>query len=333
LSPPCLLLTERELRETVPLDASALVAVEESFTLLARGPVEMPMPMGIEIPEHEGEVHVKGAYVRGLPGFAVKIASGFNANNRRGLPTSSGMLALLSSETGFPLALLLDNAYLTDLRTALAGAVAARHLARAQVDTAGIVGTGVQARLQLEALRLVRPFGNAVVWGRNPEAAQRYAQEMSAALGLPVSPLPSVAEVMRRADVVVTTTPSRAPLIHTRDVHEGLHITAMGSDGPGKQELDPAILRRADRVVCDRKTQCFRLGELQHGLAAGTIREESAIDELGEITSGQKPGRRTDGEVTVCDLTGVGVQDTAIALFAYGRAREKGVGTLLGGQG
>jgi len=331
LPPPCLLVSERELRALVALDLSALAAVEESFTLLSRGAVEMPMPMGLEIPEHEGEVHVKSAYVRGLPGFAVKIASGFYANPRRGLPTSSGMLALLSSETGFPLALLLDNAYLTDVRTALAGAVAARHLARAQVDTAGVVGTGVQARMQLEALRLVRPFREAVVWGRSPEAAQRYAHEMSAALGLPVTPVASAAETARRADVVVTATPARAPLLHSRDLHEGIHVTAMGSDGPGKQELDPAIFRRADRVVCDRKAQCFRLGELQHGLAAGTIREESAIDELGEITSGDKPGRRTDGEVTVCDLTGVGVQDTAIALYAYERARQAGVGTLLGG--
>src|SRR5262249_13659822 len=137
LSPPCLLLTERELRETVSLDAEALLAVEDSFTRLARGDVVMPMPMGLEVPEHEGEVHVKSAYVRGFPGFAVKIASGFYGNHRRGLPTSSGMLALLDSETGFPLALLLDNAYLTDVRTALAGAVAARHLAPAQVDTVG----------------------------------------------------------------------------------------------------------------------------------------------------------------------------------------------------
>lgn len=331
MSPPCLLLTERELRATVFLDMSALAAVEDSFTRLAQGAVEMPMPMGIEVPEHEGEVHVKSAYVRGLPGFAVKIASGFYGNGERGLPTSSGMLALLSSETGFPLALLLDNAYLTDVRTALAGAVAAKHLARAPIRTVGVVGTGVQARLQVQALRLVRSFRDVIVWGRHPAAAQRYGEEMTETLGLEVRPAASVAEVIRRADIVITSTPARAPLVQAADVHEGLHVTAMGSDGPGKQELDPEVLARADRLVCDRKSQCFRLGELQHGLAAGTIREDSPIDELGEITSGGKPGRRTDAEVTVCDLTGVGVQDTAIALFAYGRARERGVGTNLGG--
>jgi len=331
LSPPCLLLTEHELRATVFLDVSALAAVEDSFTRLAQGAVEMPMPMGIEVPEHEGEVHVKSAYMRGLPGFAVKIASGFYGNGARGLPTSSGMLALLSSETGFPLALLLDNAYLTDVRTALAGAVAAKHLARSQIGTVGVVGTGVQARLQVQALRLVRPFRDVIVWGRHPAAAQRYAEEMTETLGIEVRPAASVSEVARGADIVITSTPARAPLVQAADVREGLHVTAMGSDGPGKQELDPEILARADRLVCDRKSQCFRLGELQHGLAAGTIREDSAIDELGEITSGGKPGRRTAAEVTVCDLTGVGVQDTAIALFAYDRAREKGVGTNLGG--
>jgi ectoine utilization protein EutC len=329
MTDPFLLLNESELRAAVGLDASALAVVEDSLTYLARGEVDMPMPMGIEIPEHEGEVHVKSAYIKSLPGFAVKIASGFYRNPGLGLPTSSGMMILLSSNTGFPMAMLLDNAYLTDVRTALAGAVAAKHLAPANVRTVGVVGTGVQARLQVQALQLVRSFRNVVVWGRRPEAMRKYVKEVSETLGLDVVPAASVSEVVHRSELVVTTTPARTGLVKAADLHPGLHITAMGSDGPGKQELEPAVLARADRLVCDRKSQCFVLGELQHGLAAGTLDEASSIDELGEITAGIKRGRTREDEISVCDLTGVGTEDTAIALFALRLAKEKGLGTTV----
>src|SRR5262249_50886231 len=133
----------------------------------------------------------------------------------------------------------------------------------------------------------------------------------------------------RRSDLVITATSARAPLVMAEDLHQGLHITAMGSDGPGKGELDPKVLARADRIVCDRRAQCLSLGELPHGKAAGTIDDRTPIDELGELTAGTKPGRTSATEITVCDLTGVGVQDTAIASFAYERARARGVGTEL----
>lgn len=329
--PPCLLLTESMLRSTVRLDAPALAVIEDAFTRLARGDAEMPPPMGIDVREADGEIHVKSAYIRGLPSLAVKIASGFYRNPARGLPTSSGLIALLSAETGFPSALLLDNAYLTDLRTALAGAVAAKHLAPERVEVVGVVGAGVQARLQVEALALVRRFRTVLVWARRSDAAQAYAHEMSDRLRLEVAPCSNVAELVRRADVVITATPSRVALVPADSLHQGLHITAMGSDGPGKQELDPTVLRKADRVVCDQKAQCFRLGELQHALRTGDFSEDSPIDELGELTAGTKPGRRSAREITVCDLTGAGVQDTAIALHALQRAREEGLGVPLQG--
>lgn len=321
-----LVLTETEIRDCVRMDADSLAAVEAGFTAMARGLAEVPPPMGIPVPERGGEVHVKSAYIRGLRGFAVKIATGFWRNAERGLPASSGMMILLDAETGFPLALLLDNGYLTDVRTALAGAIAAKHLARSEVRAAGVVGTGVQARMQMEALQLVRPFERVLVWGRNPQSAQAYATEMTAKLGVEVAAAASVADVVRQCDVVVTTTPAREPLLTAADLHPGLHITAMGSDGPGKQELDPQVLARADLLVCDRKSQCAHLGELQHALAAGLLNEASPVTELGEIAAGSRPGRTSDAQITVCDLTGVGVQDTAIAMLAYDRAVARKLG-------
>jgi len=321
-----LVLNEAEIRECVRMDAESLAAVEAGFTAMARGLAEVPPPMGIAVPERGGEVHVKSAYIRGLRGFAVKIASGFWRNAERGLPASSGMMVLLDAETGFPLALLLDNGYLTDVRTALAGAIAANNLARKEVRAAGVVGAGVQARMQIEALQLVRRFERVLVWGRNAAKVQAYAAEMSAKLGVDVQAAASVAEVVGESDLVVTTTPAREPLVLATHLHAGLHITAMGSDGPGKQELDPQVLARADLLVCDRRAQCAQLGELQHALGAGELNAASPVTELGEITAGSKPGRTSNTQITVCDLTGVGVQDTAIATLAYDRAVARKLG-------
>jgi ornithine cyclodeaminase/alanine dehydrogenase-like protein (mu-crystallin family) len=224
-------------------------------------------------------------------------------------------MTLISAETGRVEAVLLDNGYLTDVRTALAGGIAADRLARADARIAGIVGTGLQARLQLEALRLVRPVEQVLVWGRDPAKAEALARGLEAELGLPVAAVP-LERVVREADVVVTTTSAREPLLMAEWLHPGLHITAMGSDAPGKQELAPEVLGRADRVVVDRRSQCERLGELRGALAAGTVSPDRPIDELGEIVAGSKPGRRSAEEITVCDLTGTGAQDTAIAVHA-----------------
>jgi ectoine utilization protein EutC len=321
-----LILNESEIRACVALDLAALEAVEEGFACLARGEVIVPAPMNIDVPERQTEIHVKTAYARGLPGFAVKIASGFGINAARGLPTSSGLMVLLSAETGFPLALLLDNGYLTDVRTAVAGAIAAKHLARTEVPVIGIVGTGDQARYQVRALRLVRDVRRVVVYGRRREAAEAYAQEMSEELQVPVDVAVAVADLVAASDLVITTTGSRAALIEVGDVRAALHITAMGSDGPGKQELDPRILGRADKVVCDLRSQCARLGELQHALRAGILGDAAPVLELGDLVAGLKPGRTSDSELTVCDLTGLGIQDTSIALFAYERAKAAGLG-------
>jgi ectoine utilization protein EutC len=321
-----LILDEKELRACVALDAAALAAIESAFAQMARGEADVPAPMGIVVPEREGEVHIKSAYLRGHDGFAVKIASGFWRNAAEGLPVSSGMMLLLDARTAFPLALLLDNGYLTEVRTALAGAIAAKYLAPEVVRTVGVIGAGMQARMQVEALRLTRAFECVRVWARRAEAAQGYAQEISAKLGVEVRAAASSREVVRDSDLVITTTPARQPLVTAADMHPGLHITAMGSDGPGKQELDPQVLARADLVACDRRSQCERLGELQHAAAAGVDTSKMRIVELGQVIAGAQPGRTSEQQVTVCDLTGVGVQDTAIASLAYAKARARGLG-------
>jgi ornithine cyclodeaminase len=286
----------------------------------------MPPILHMALPEANGEVDVKTAYVPGLPSFAIKVSPGFFDNPKQGLPSLSGMMMLLSATTGRLEALHLDNGYLTDLRTAAAGAVAARHLARADARVAGVLGAGSQAQVQIEALKLVRPIERVLLWGRDPAKAEAAADRMAERLGLDVLPVASAERLVLEADVVVTATPARTPLVVADWLHPGLHVTAIGSDAADKNELHPDVLRRADLLVCDSRAQCARLGELHHALAAGA---DPAVTELGEITSGRRPGRRSDDQITVCDLTGTGVQDTAIALLAYEKAIAAGFGTRI----
>ena len=320
------ILTEAEIRNCVALDAQALSVVADGFTRLAAGEVTLPPIVRIDVPEHKGEVDVKTAYIRGLDSFAIKIASGFFENYRLGLPTGSGMMVIVSARTGIPEAVLLDNGYLTDVRTGAAGALAARHLARKEIETAGVIGSGTQARYQMMGLKQVRDFRRLMIYGIIPDQVEQYADEMAPLLGVEIVKAEDAETVVRSSDVVVTATPSREPYLKAEWLHPGLHITAMGSDSEEKQELYADVLGQADVLVCDRKSQCFRLGELHHGLEEGIISRDDEIIELGELTSGRKPGRRSDEEITICDLTGVGVQDTAIALLACRKAMEKGLG-------
>ena len=323
---PINILTEAELRQCIALDGEVVDAIAEGFTALASGRVVMPPILHMSIAEANGEVDVKTAYVPGLDSFAIKVSPGFFDNPKLGLPSVSGMMMLLSASTGRPVALHLDNGYLTDVRTAAAGAVAARHLAPADARIAGVIGTGIQARLQLEALKLVRPIERAFVWARDPAKAEAYAEEIGARLEIEVVPVNSVERLVLESDVVVTTTPARDPLIVADWLHPGLHVTAMGSDAPDKNELHPEVLARADLVVCDSRAQCARLGELHHALDHGI---EVPVTELGEITGGAKPGRERHDQITVCDLTGTGMQDTVIARLAYEKATRTGLGSII----
>lgn len=320
------ILTEADLRRIVPLDADAVACVEDAFRALATKPVAMPPILRLDIPEHRGEVDVKTAYVPGLDGFAIKISPGFFDNPKLGLPSVNGLMVLLSARTGLVEALLLDNGYLTDVRTAAAGAVAAKHLARPDAAVAAVFGAGVQARLQLKALTLVHPIREARIWARRAEAAEAAAAELSAELGIPVRAVADGREAVRGADVIVTTTPAAEPILRADWLAPSQHVTAMGSDAEHKNELEPGVIARAGLYVADSLSQTRRLGELHHAIAAGLVRPDDAFPELGAVIAGTAAGRTSDTQITVCDLTGTGVQDTAIATLARTRAAAAGVG-------
>lgn len=318
------ILTEKELRRCVAVDRAAVDAVAACFTALADGKAENPPIMHIGIAEHEGDIDIKSAFLSGFDRVAVKIAAGFYNNHKLGLPNSPASVVLVSARTGVVEAVLLDNAYLTDLRTGAAGAVAARHLAPARVETAGVIGAGVQARYQMEALKLERDFERILVLGRNSANIDKYVAEMAERLGVRVEAAPDAETLVRESQVVVTTTTSKAPLVMADWLHPGLLVTSVGSDLAGKQELEAACLNRVDLVVCDRWAQCSKMGELQHGDLT-----EGQVTEIGEITAGRAKGRTSEDEIIVCDLTGTGAQDTAIGNVAYDKALAAGMGLTI----
>ncbi|MGW9018790.1 cyclodeaminase [Priestia megaterium] len=318
--------TEPELKQYIQLNLEAINIVEEGFTKLANNQVEMPPIMRIDLHDQNGEVDVKTAYVKEKDMFAIKISSGFFNNYQLGLPSGNGMMILMSTQTGVPQAILLDNGYLTEVRTAAAGAIASKYLSKKHVTTVGVIGAGSQARFQVRALKLVRDFSKVLVYARSTDRAKKYAQDMSLELGVEVKVVDSAEVVVRNSDTVITTTPVTEPIIKAEWLHPGLHITAMGSDAEHKQELEAKVLARADKLVCDKKEQCARLGELHHALNQRIVTDNSPIIELGQLTSKEVRGRENDEQITVCDLTGTGVQDTAIALFAYNEMVKRNAG-------
>lgn len=322
------ILTETDLRAIVKLDLSAVECVEQAFAALATRSVAMPPIMRLDIPEFHGEVDVKTAYVPGLEGFAIKISPGFFDNPKLGLPSLNGLMILLSARTGLVEALLLDNGYLTDVRTAAAGAVAARHLSRQDASVAAIFGAGMQARRQFAALMLVRPISSARIWARNPAMAQRLAADLAREHGIDVSAVADPREAVRGADIIVTTTPSEKPILMADWLEPGQHLTAMGSDAEHKNEIDPAVFSRAV-YVADRLAQTRILGELHHAVEAGVIISEQPFSELGDVIVGRAIGRADPKAITFADLTGTGVQDTAIANLAFNRAKDAERGQII----
>jgi len=294
----------------------AVDAMRDAFRADGEGRAHVPGVINLQIARHHGEFHVKTAHIDGIPHIAVKIASGFYDNPAKGLPSGSGLMLVFDATNGLPVALLLDNGFLTDIRTGAAGAIAADALAPRTVRTVGVLGSGLQARWQIRCLRCVREFREIVAWSPTAARLDAYCAEMRTA-GFDARPAVSPREVCFEADVLITATPSRQPLVRAEWLRPGQHITALGSDSPGKQELDAECLARADLLVVDRLTQCAAFGELRHALDAGLLRADRVHAELGEIVAGLKPGRTSAEQITVADLTGVGFQDTAMAGGAW----------------
>lgn len=302
-----------QIKQVLP-ELDLLPAIEEGFRRYSAGQAEVP-PVG-ELLLEKGEVHIKYGYLMGGEYYVIKVASGFYGNPGLGLPSSNGMMLMFNQQTGQPEAILLDEGHLTDIRTAVAGAIAAKYLAPDRVEQIGIVGTGVQARLQLRYLRDVVPCRHVLVWGRAESQLSAYQSEMRS-FGFEVETTKEMAVLQKSCNLIVTTTPAAEPLLSVEHLQPGTHITAVGSDTPHKQELDARILARADLVVADSISQCLERGEIYQAIKAGLLTQDRLV-ELGDLISGEAPGRSSDIQISVADLTGVAVQDIGIATAVAG---------------
>jgi ornithine cyclodeaminase len=280
-------------------------AIEEGFVAYSRGEVVVPPVGELVFEDPPGDVHIKYGYIKGDDHFVIKVASGFYDNVKLGLPPADGLMLVFSQKTAQLECILLDECHLTNVRTAAAGAVVAKYLAPTRVERIGVFGAGVQGKMQVEALLPVVDC----------EELEAYRAAMSG-LGLEIQTTLHADEIAATCNLIVTATPSHTPLLRAEQIRKGTHITAMGSDTREKNELDPAILAKADLVIADSIEQCRVRGEIFHALEAGMI-EDGDILELGKIIVDRTLQRTDDSQITVADLTGVAVQDIQISKAVF----------------
>ena len=284
-------------------------AMREAFIEYSKGNAVIPPVGELIMDQPKGEVHIKYGYIKGGDHYVIKIASGFPNNQKDGIKPGQGMMLLFNIKTGEPEAILIDNANLTDIRTAIAGAIASNALANHDLESFAIIGTGVQARYQAKYISSLMHLKKINIWGRDSIKAQKVKADLP---DLDINIETDLEKLVSRSSLIITTTSSKDPIIESEWVKPGTHITAVGSDTPEKCELDPYLLSRADLVVADSLEQNLVRGEIYQAFKRSLIDSEGII-ELGQILAKEKQGRLTESSITIADLTGVAVQDLVIA--------------------
>ncbi len=289
--------------------------IEQGFVAYSKGLAVVPPVGELGFKDPPGEVHIKYGYLIDDDYYVIKIASGFHATKESKRYKSDGLMLLFKQGTGELVCALLDECHLTHVRTAAAGAVVAKYLAPKHVHCIGIFGAGVQGRMQLEYLRPVVDCRDVIAWGLNQTELDEYKRDMEP-LGYNIRTTLNAEDIASNCNLIVTATPSTSPLLLADQVQKGVHITAMGSDTPEKNELDPRILQKADLVVADSISQCLIRGEIHHAIQAGVLKQDRVV-ELGNVILNKELRRSSDEQISVADLTGVAVQDIQITKAVY----------------
>lgn len=303
-------LTRSQIEQTVYIP-EVIEAIKQGFIAYSAGQTIMPPVASLHFDQPPGDCHIKYGYAKEGNYYVVKIASGFPQNPQIGLPSGNGLMLLFDKKTGDVVALLQDEGYLTDLRTAVAGCIAARYLAPRNVSCVGILGTGAQAFHQLKLLSFGTTCRSALIWGRDAVKAERFKHD-PILMDWQIEIAPSLDHLTAHCNLIVTTTSSTSPLLFAHQIQPGTHITAVGADDVGKQELDPAIFEKTDRVVVDSRSQCLQFGDTSYAIERGSIEKKDLI-ELGEVIANHSLGRTAENQITVADLTGIAIQDLQIA--------------------
>lgn len=318
-------LSETDVAELLSME-DALRAVEEAFRLHGEGQVQMPSKIYLEFDPFGGDLRAMPAYVKGnISAAGVKIVNSNPNNPALGLPAVAGIMVYVDPKTGSPLGLF-GAGNLTAIRTGAAGGIAAKYLARKNSRVVGLVGCGRQAATQLEALEFFFSIEKVLVWGKTPEESQTFCR-LSFKLHPNLVPCEKVEEVCG-ADILVTTTPVRTPVVKMAWIKPGTHINAIGADAPGKQELELALVK-SSRVVVDEWDQASHAGEINVPVSSGKFSQKELAAQLGEIVTGKKRGRVTDQDITVFDSTGLAIQDVAVSKIIFEKAVKLNKGQVL----
>jgi ornithine cyclodeaminase len=308
------IIIKREEILTIVKDIDVIAAMEKGFIEYSKGNCVVPPVGELLFEKNNGETHIKYGYIKDEPYYVIKIASGFYNNPQLGIPSSQGLMLVFNQKTGQAEAVLLDEGHLTNIRTAAAGALAAKYFAPKNIKAVGVIGTGIQGKLQLQYLQKHNPCKKVWVWDINKESAFKYKHELGSDFDIHIAE--TIAELAKKCNLIVTSTPAQNALLQAKDIQAGTHITAIGSDTPEKQELESEILANADIVVSDSIPQSKSRGEIFRATQNGSITHEKVI-ELGVAIQQSKLQRTTDDQITVADLTGVAVQDIMIAQSVF----------------
>ncbi|MBD3380098.1 MAG: alanine dehydrogenase [Candidatus Omnitrophica bacterium] len=317
-----LIIDQKTIKKLVSIK-DAVKAVEKGFKDYGRGKVQMPPKVYLYFKKHNGDLRAMPVYDEAVDRAGIKWVNVHPGNRRKGLPTVMGLMILSDPRSGFPLAVM-DATLATALRTGAAGGVAAEYMSAKASETVALVGCGRQACSQLEALAAVRVIKEARVWGKTGKEAENFCSSVKVR-GVDLLPAGTPRECVKGADIIVTTTPARKPIVKLSWLKEGAHINAIGADAPGKQELEPSILKHS-RLVVDSWEQASHSGEINVPLRRKSITRRNVYADIGEIVSGKKKGRLKETEITVFDSTGLAVQDIVVADLIYRKALKRGAG-------
>jgi len=321
-----LILTNRQVQNLIDMP-QVLTAVKSAFVLYGKNAVQMPAKIYLHLDKYNGDFRAMPAYIEGMEACGIKWVNVHSKNKRFGLPAVMAIIVLSDPKTGFPLAIM-DGTYITNLRTGAAGAIAAKCLARKNSSVVGLVGCGAQARTQLLALRELFKIKLVRVWGNEPGCVRSFLRD-TRHFGIKTEMADNVYKCVKEADIVVTTTPARRPIVKSEWIRRGTHINAIGADARGKEELQPALLKRA-KIVVDDWQQASHSGEINVPVSRRMITKKDIYATLSEVLIGKKNCRVSRDEITIFDSTGLAIQDIAVANLVYKLACKKGVGSWEG---
>lgn len=322
-----LILTKKEVGALLNMK-DAIKSVEQAYRIYGENQLEQPPIMSIDVPAHHGELDIKTCYSMADDTISIKSASGYWNNERNyGLPSLLATIILLDAKTGYPQCIM-DGSLVTGYRTGAAGGLSAKLLARKDAKSVAMIGAGNQARMQIKAIAEVLNIEIVKVWSPVHEEMKQYKNDIERELGLCVQICNTPQKAVDDADVIVTVTPGKTPIVMDDWVKDGAHIIAVGADMAGKQEIDTKLFKRAT-VFVDSRNQCLERGETRNAVMSKDISPEDIYAELADVILGTKSGRTSNRELTIFDTTGMGIQDNTLATLLYKKAIELGLGTSM----